>query len=77
MRELGWDYRMVGAVDAQRFANISWLAGYRRPLYAGADLADRLIALARRPVAIELLLSFMDEPELAFPCCATCCGTTA
>ncbi|WP_234042274.1 TnsA-like heteromeric transposase endonuclease subunit [Streptomyces marianii] len=65
--ELGWDYRLVGAVEAQRFANISWLAGYRRPPHSGAELADRLIALARRPVAIDLLLSFMDEPELAFP----------
>ncbi|CAM5626201.1 TnsA-like heteromeric transposase endonuclease subunit [Streptomyces diastaticus] len=65
--ELGWDYHLVGDVEAQRFANISWLAGYRRPLYAGADLADRLIALAERPVAAEQLLSFMDEPDLAFP----------
>jgi hypothetical protein len=60
---LGWDYQMVGDVDPQRWANVSWMAGFRRPLHAGADLIPRLLALAQRPVSIGELLSFMPHPS--------------
>ncbi|MFD4393765.1 TnsA-like heteromeric transposase endonuclease subunit [Kitasatospora sp. NPDC058478] len=65
--ELGWDYQLVGAVPSQRYTNVAWLRGYRRPLHAGADLLPRLLALAAQPLPIGELLSFMDEPEIALP----------
>jgi hypothetical protein len=62
---LGWDYQMVGEPPAQRWANVSWLAGYRRSPHLGAELMPRLVALAARPVAIGDLLGFMEYPDLA------------
>jgi len=65
--QLGWNYRMVGEPHPQLWASISWLAGFRRPLHAGAGLVDRILSLAERPVAIGDLLSFQPSPELARP----------
>lgn len=66
-RRIGWDYQMVGDIAPQRWANIEWLAGYRRPLRSCAHLADPLLALADRPVAVGDLVSFQPAPELARP----------
>jgi hypothetical protein len=66
-QRLGWDYDMVGEPPAQRWANVSWLAGYRRPVHLGAELADRLLDVARRPVSIGELLGAMEFPEIARP----------
>jgi hypothetical protein len=30
---LGWEYRLVGAADLIRTANLRWLVGYRHPMY--------------------------------------------
>ncbi|MBY8841906.1 TnsA-like heteromeric transposase endonuclease subunit [Streptomyces sp. SP2-10] len=62
---IGWDYAMVGEPAPLRWATVSWLAGYRRPLGAGKPLADPLLQLAREPVAIGRLVSFQPAPELA------------
>lgn len=63
--EIGWGYRLVGQPDRQRFVNVAWLAGFRRPLHAGAELAPRLLSLASAPVAIDDLLRFVKPAELA------------
>ena len=34
---VGWAYRLVGALDPVRVANLRWLAGYRHPRHAAAD----------------------------------------
>ncbi|WP_344462996.1 TnsA-like heteromeric transposase endonuclease subunit [Kitasatospora kazusensis] len=65
--ELGWAYEMVGEPDPGLWATVSWLAGYRRPLNAGAALVGPLLALAGRPVAIGDLVAFQTAPELALP----------
>jgi hypothetical protein len=66
-RRLGWDYEMVGEPPAQRWANVSWLAGYRRPVHLGAELADQLLEVARRPVSIGELLGAVEFPAIARP----------
>lgn len=33
---VGWAYRLVGALDPVRAANLRWLAGYRHPRHAAA-----------------------------------------
>lgn len=63
----GWDYQLVGAIDAQRWANIAWLAGFRRPLGAGQRVVAQLLNLTANPISIAQLLSFMKNPELARP----------
>ncbi|WP_033258081.1 MULTISPECIES: TnsA-like heteromeric transposase endonuclease subunit [Kitasatospora] len=62
---LGWDYEMVGEPDKQIAANVEWLAGYRRPLGAGAALVQPLLSLAAQPVSIAALTGFQAVPELA------------
>jgi hypothetical protein len=64
-RTIGWDYTMVGEPDPLRWATVSWLAGYRRPLRGGKDLTGPLLELAQRPVPIGELVSFQSVPELA------------
>ncbi|MEV0259249.1 TnsA-like heteromeric transposase endonuclease subunit [Streptomyces sp. NPDC050732] len=64
-QQLGWDYDMVGTPDPLRWATVSWLAGYRRPLRAGKALTSPLLQLAQHPVPIGELVSFQPVPELA------------
>lgn len=48
-QQIGWGYAMVGEPDPLRWATVSWLAGYRRPLRAGKGLTDPLLQLAQTP----------------------------
>ncbi|WP_335989438.1 TnsA-like heteromeric transposase endonuclease subunit [Glycomyces sp. MUSA5-2] len=64
---LGWDYRRLSSIDPLQWANVSWLAAYRRPLHAGVDLVDPLIAAAQEPVAVGNLLAAFPVPELVRP----------
>ncbi|MEU4113798.1 TnsA-like heteromeric transposase endonuclease subunit [Kitasatospora sp. NPDC028055] len=63
--DLGWDYEMVSEPDSLTWATVDWLAGYRRPLRAGTELVEPMLAVAARPVAIGDLASFQSFPELA------------
>ena len=63
----GFDYELVGLPDRQFFANVAWLHGFRRPLHAGAELVERVLALAAGSVSLQRLVSFLDSPELARP----------
>ncbi|MFF0157243.1 TnsA-like heteromeric transposase endonuclease subunit [Streptomyces sp. NPDC005263] len=62
---LGWDYAMVSEPSGQRWVNVDLLSSARRPLHLGADLAPRLLDLAREPVEIGELMRFMEYPDLA------------
>jgi hypothetical protein len=63
--EVGWGFRLVGEPERQRLVNVSWLAGFRRPLHAGSELIGQLLSLAAAPVAIGELLRFVTPAELA------------
>ncbi|MFE2412857.1 TnsA-like heteromeric transposase endonuclease subunit [Kitasatospora sp. NPDC059408] len=63
--ELGWDHRRVGEPDRQRRANVEFLSGARRPVHLGAELAPRLLRLARGGTTIGGLLARMPYPDLA------------
>jgi hypothetical protein len=66
-RVLGWEYAMVGAPPQQRYVNISWLAGYRRPLRAGLDVVEEILAGAAESVRLADLHQAAGSPELALP----------
>jgi len=66
-RRLGWAYDMVGEPPAQRWANVSWLAGYRRPVYLGAELIDGLVELACDPIRLGDLVGAAPVAEIARP----------
>jgi len=40
--QVGWEYRLVGAVDAVLAANVRWLAGYRHPRHRVEPVAGQL-----------------------------------
>ena len=66
--QLGWGYRLVGALDPQRWANISLLHGFRRPLgAAGAALIGQILAVTARAVSFDELFAFIQPAELAKP----------
>lgn len=52
--ELGWAFRLVSPPPAQKLANLSWLAGYRRPApsAAGPQLAAVLDTVAAEPMGV-------------------------
>lgn len=62
---LGWEYELVGEPDPQSWATVAWLAGYRRPLRAGAALVEPILSLADRPLSIAEATRFQQFPELA------------
>ncbi|WP_280667894.1 MULTISPECIES: TnsA-like heteromeric transposase endonuclease subunit [unclassified Kitasatospora] len=50
---VGWGYRLVGAVDPVRMANVRWLAGYRHPRHgASADLTAAVLSAFEAPSAL-------------------------
>ncbi|MEV5374995.1 TnsA-like heteromeric transposase endonuclease subunit [Streptomyces nondiastaticus] len=61
---LGWDYQMAGEPDPQLWATVEWLAGYRRPLNAAADLVGPLLFRAAQPVSIGQLLAFRPDSQV-------------
>jgi hypothetical protein len=63
--EVGWGFRLVGEPERQRLVNVSWLAGFRRPLHAGSELIGPLLSLAAAPVAVGDLLRSVTPVELA------------
>ena len=42
---IGWDYRLAGEPDPVWAANLRWLAGYRHPRFADANIEEPLVAL--------------------------------
>jgi hypothetical protein len=49
---LGWQYRLVGAVDPIRTATVRWLAGYRHPRHRLPAVVDRLRSVFTRPTPL-------------------------
>lgn len=64
---IGWEYRQLLDYPKQRWQNLSWLAAYRRATGIQTHLCERIVPLARKPVRIDDLTSFIDHPYLARP----------
>jgi hypothetical protein len=65
--ELGFEYRYLTAIDKQRWANVSWLAGYRRTPLTGSEHVERLLHIASTPTRLDVLCSFGDHPSIVRP----------
>ncbi|WP_199514917.1 TnsA-like heteromeric transposase endonuclease subunit [Nucisporomicrobium flavum] len=62
---VGWNYWFVKEIDDVLWANVSFLAGYRRKPAALLTMSDRLLELVRQPTSIAEVMRFMEAPELA------------
>ena len=67
---VGWEYRLVGALDPIATANLRWLSGYRHPRYSvplmdGAEAAGDPVAVL--PVLYHLLWRQELAADLSVP----------
>lgn len=65
--ELGWEFRLVGAADATRLANVHWLAGYRHPRHGSADVVSRLREVFDAPAPLMDAASRAGDPIAVLP----------
>lgn len=66
-RQLGWDYRLAGEPDPVRAANLTWLAGYRRPYVPNTEMTEALIELATVPVPLLQAARAVGDPMAVLP----------
>jgi hypothetical protein len=64
--DAGWDYELRGEPDAMVAANLSWLAGFRRPMDA-APFIEAILERAAEPVALRDLADETGPAVLTRP----------
>jgi hypothetical protein len=64
---VGWEYRLVGAVDAIVTANVRWLAGYRHPRHHRRGAADALRRVFASPVPLMAGAEAVGDPIAVLP----------
>lgn len=65
---VGWGYRLVGALDATRAANLRWLAGYRHRRYGEpASLAAAVAGAFAAPAPLFAQAAGVGDPIAVLP----------
>ncbi|MEU0485215.1 TnsA-like heteromeric transposase endonuclease subunit [Streptosporangium sp. NPDC006013] len=64
---LGWDYRVVGAVDAMVGGNVRWLSGYRHPRHARDEVTTALLAAFTEPTELMAGVQAVGDPIAVLP----------
>jgi hypothetical protein len=64
---LGWQYRLVGAADPIRTANVRWLAGYRHPRHHLPAMVDRLQSVFTTPTRLMDGAQAVGDPLAVLP----------
>jgi hypothetical protein len=64
---LGWEYRLVGAPDAIRTANLRWLAGYRHPRHGIPGLAGALRVVFAEAAPLLVGAEAVGDPIAVLP----------
>jgi len=65
--EVGWGYRLVGALDRVLAANLRWLAGYRHPRHLVAEVADGLRVAVGEPRPLMEAACEVGDPVAVLP----------
>lgn len=65
--EVGWEYRLAGEPDAVLAANLTWLAGYRRPYVADEQTAGLLLEATVDPVPLLPTAAAVGDPMRVLP----------
>ncbi|MEU6177914.1 TnsA-like heteromeric transposase endonuclease subunit [Streptomyces coeruleorubidus] len=66
-REIGWEFRLVGAPEAVQLANVRWLSGYRHPRHRVADVVDRLLEVFDRETPLRVGAERVGDPIAVLP----------
>jgi hypothetical protein len=64
---LGWEYRLVGALDPIMVANVRWLAGYRHPRHDVAHVVRLLRAMFTTPTPLMVGAAAVGDPIAVLP----------
>jgi hypothetical protein len=65
---VGWSYRLVGAIEAVRAANLRWLAGYRHPRHGeGGGLVAAVAAAFAVPAPLFAQAATVGDPIVVLP----------
>lgn len=65
--DLGWRYRLVGAVDLVLTANVRWLASYRHPRYRAEPVAAELLDACSGPFPLMAAAESVGDPIAVLP----------
>ena len=65
--EAGWEYRLAGEPDPVLAANLTWLAGYRRPYVLVEAIATLLLDGTADPVPLLSAATAVGEPIAVLP----------
>lgn len=65
--QVGWSYRLVGAVDVLETANVRWLAGYRHPRHDMPHVAARLREVFAAPARLMAGAEAVGDPLAVLP----------
>ena len=63
----GWEYRLLGEVDALVTANLRWLAGYRHPRHRLAETVDVLRRVFATPTPLMAGAEAAGDPIAVVP----------
>ena len=64
---LGWEYRLVGALDPTMVANVRWLAGYRHPRHDVAQVVRLLCESFAAPTPLMAGTAAVGDPIAVLP----------
>lgn len=64
---LGWEYRLVGGIDAVMAGNVRWLAGYRHPRHDLGEVGTRLREAFAIPRGLMEGASAVGDPIAVLP----------
>lgn len=64
---VGWEYRLVGALDPVLAANLRWLAGYRHPRHELPEMAAALRAVFADPTPLMAGAAVVGDPVAVLP----------
>ncbi|VAZ69578.1 hypothetical protein LAUMK40_05741 [Mycobacterium kansasii] len=65
--QLGWEYRLVGAVEPILAGNVRWLSGYRHPRHHYAQAAQLLLEVFATPTPLEVGAQAVGDPIAVLP----------
>jgi hypothetical protein len=66
-QEVGWEFRLVGEPDPVWAANLRWLAGYRHPRFANAELEEHLVKSLAQPKPLGEAAGQAGDPIRVLP----------
>jgi hypothetical protein len=64
---VGWDYRLVGALEAVLVGNVRWLAGYRHPRHRVPELLGPVRAAFAEPAPLMATAESVGDPIAVLP----------